>query len=145
MKIDPNIFMTVIAIDYPSGIFGSTVKATNRFGPKRVFDSPAMENALTGIAIGAALLGKRPIVVHPRNDFMFLAFDKMINVAAKWRYMFGGNAGRTPAEELASQGVDAEVIDLRFIRPLDEETILKSIKKRSIFSWPIQVRNFVGS
>ena len=93
MEQDPNIFMTGIAVDYPSGIFGSTVEATNRFGPKRVFDSPAMENALTGIAIGAALMGKRPIVVHPRNDFMFLAFDQMINVAAKWRYMFEGNAG----------------------------------------------------
>ena len=92
MERDPNIFMTGIAVDYPSGIFGSTVEATRRF-PDRVFDSPAMENALTGIAVGAAAIGKRPIVVHPRNDFMFLAFDNLINLAAKWRYMYGGNAG----------------------------------------------------
>ena len=96
MERDPNIFMTGIAVDYPSGIFGSTVEATRRFGPKRVFDSPAMENALTGIAIGAAAVGKRPIIVHPRNDFMFLAFDMMINLAAKWKYMYGGNAGDVP-------------------------------------------------
>src|SRR3989337_2470722 len=82
MERDPAIFVTGIAVDYPSGIFGSTVEATKRF-PKRVFDSPAMENALTGIAIGAAAQGKRPVVVHPRNDFMFLAFDMMINLAAK--------------------------------------------------------------
>jgi pyruvate/2-oxoglutarate/acetoin dehydrogenase E1 component len=96
MERDPNIFMTGIAVDYPSGIFGSTVEATKRFGPKRVFDAPAMENALTGIAIGAAAMGKRPIIVHPRNDFMFLAFDMMINLAAKWKYMYGGNAGEVP-------------------------------------------------
>lgn len=96
MEKDPSIFMTGIAVDYPSGIFGSTTEATRRFGPKRVFDAPAMENALTGIAIGAAAVGKRPIIVHPRNDFMFLAFDMIINLAAKWKYMYGGNAGSVP-------------------------------------------------
>jgi len=95
MEKDPSIFMTGIAVDYPSGIFGSTTEATKRF-PKRVFDAPAMENALTGIAIGAAAVGKRPIIVHPRNDFMFLAFDMIINLAAKWKYMYGGNAGSVP-------------------------------------------------
>jgi acetoin:2,6-dichlorophenolindophenol oxidoreductase subunit beta len=96
MERDPDIYMTGIAVDYPSGIFGTTTEATRRFGPKRVFDAPAMENALTGIAIGAAAVGKRPIIVHPRNDFMFLAFDMMINLAAKWKYMYGGNAGNVP-------------------------------------------------
>src|SRR6266850_2547096 len=47
MERDPDIFLTGIAVDYPSGIFGSTVEATRRFGPGRVFDAPAMENALT--------------------------------------------------------------------------------------------------
>lgn len=96
MERDPAIFMTGIAVDYPSGIFGTTVEATKRFGPERVFDAPAMENALTGIAVGAAAVGKRPIVVHPRNDFMFLAFDMLINLAAKWKYMYGGNSGIVP-------------------------------------------------
>ena len=95
MDRDINIFVTGIGVDYPSGIFGSTVEAALRF-PKRVFDAPAMENALTGIAIGAAAVGKRPVIVHPRNDFMFLAFDMMINLAAKWKYMYGGNAGNVP-------------------------------------------------
>lgn len=96
MERDENIFVTGIAVDYSSGIFGTTVEATRRFGPKRVFDAPAMENALTGIAIGAAVMGKRPVVVHPRNDFMFLAFDQLLNVAAKWKYMYGGKAGSVP-------------------------------------------------
>jgi pyruvate dehydrogenase E1 component beta subunit len=96
MERDPAIFVTGIAVDYSSGIFGSTVEAAKRFGPDRVFDAPSMENALTGIAIGAAAMGKRPVIVHPRNDFMFLAFDQMINLAAKWRYMYGGEAGSVP-------------------------------------------------
>lgn len=96
MERDPAIFVAGIAVDYASGVFGTTVEALRRFGPERVFDTPAMENALTGIAIGAAAMGKRPFLVHPRNDFMFLSYDPMINLAAKWRYMFGGNAGRMP-------------------------------------------------
>ena len=96
MDRDPGIFVTGIAVDYPSGMFGSTVEANERFGPERIFDAPAMENALTGIAIGAAAMGKRPVIVHPRNDFMFLAFDQLINLAAKWKYMYAGNAGTVP-------------------------------------------------
>jgi pyruvate dehydrogenase E1 component beta subunit len=236
MEQDPNIFITGIAVDYPSGIFGSTVEATKRFGPSRVFDAPAMENGLTGILIGAAAVGKRPIIVHPRVDFMFLAFDMLLQLSAKWRYMYGGNGGTAPiviraivgrgwgqgathsqslhaplahfpgltvvmpafpadakglmlsalqhagpvvilehrslydtvgdvpeaavpvpfgkavvvrqgkditivatsymscealhaAEELERSGISAEVVDLRSIRPLDEETILASVKK----------------
>jgi acetoin:2,6-dichlorophenolindophenol oxidoreductase subunit beta len=236
MERDASIFVTGIGVDYPSGIFGSTTAAAKQFGPQRVFDAPAMENALTGIVIGAAAVGKRPVIVHARNDFAFLAFDNLINLAAKWRYMFHGRAGNMPlvvrivvgkgwgqgathsqsthgtlahfpgltvvtpalpadakgltiaalerdspvviiehralyategevpeacaptpigkarcvreghhitivgvslmvvealhaADELARHGVEAEVIDLRSIRPLDEETILQSIRK----------------
>ncbi len=96
MERDENVFCAGIAVDYPSGIFGTTSKALARFGPERVFDTPAMENAFTGICIGAAAMGKRPIMVHPRNDFMFLAFDQLINLGAKWRYMYGGGAGSVP-------------------------------------------------
>jgi pyruvate dehydrogenase E1 component beta subunit len=236
MDANPDIFITGIAVDYPSGIFGTTVEAHKRFGSARVFDAPAMENALTGICIGAAAVGKRPIIVHPRVDFMYLSFDMLLQLAAKWRYMYGGNAGQVPiviraiigrgwgqgathsqsiqaplahfpgltvvmpafpadakglmisalrhtgptvileyrtlydtvgdvpeeavavplgkanvvrvgkditivatsymayeamhaAEELAKHGISAEVVDLRSIRPLDEETILASVRK----------------
>ena len=95
MERDESIFMTGHAVDYPSGMFGSTTEAAERF-PKRVFDSPSMENAFAGIAVGAAAMGKRPVLVHPRADFMFLAFDQLINLASKWKYMYGGNAGNMP-------------------------------------------------
>ena len=96
MRQDPKVFITGIGVDYPVGVFGTTKEALDEFGSSRVFDSPSMENALTGICIGASAMGMRPVIVHHRNDFMFLAFDQMINLAAKWRYMYGGNAGQVP-------------------------------------------------
>src|SRR5215467_8560311 len=93
MEEDPSIFLTGIGVDDFKGIFGTTAEAYRRFGAARVFDIPNGENATTGIAIGAAAVGKRPLVVHPRNDFMFLCMDQLLNLAAKWRYMFGGKTG----------------------------------------------------
>lgn len=61
-----------------------------RYGKERVIDTPVSEQATTGIAVGAALLGYRPVVIHPRMDFMILATDQIVNQAAKWRHMLGG-------------------------------------------------------
>ena len=70
---------------------GNTAKdLLNRFGSNRVIDTPVSENAMTGAAVGAALSGMRPVVVHPRMDFMLYAFDPIINQAANWLYMNGG-------------------------------------------------------
>ena len=63
------------------------------FGRDRVIESPVAENATTGAAVGAALAGMRPIVFHPRMDFMFLAVDPIVNQAANWSYMFEGRIG----------------------------------------------------
>lgn len=60
------------------------------FGRERVIDTPVCENACTGVGLGAALCGKRPVVIHPRVDFAILAVDQIVNQAAKWRHMFGG-------------------------------------------------------
>jgi len=90
MEENPNAFVFGLGVDDCKGIFGTTNEATKRFGHARVFDVPASENALTGIAIGAALNGKHPILVHARHDFMFLALDQMINNAAKWKYTYAG-------------------------------------------------------
>lgn len=62
------------------------------FGKDRVIDTPVAEAACTGIAIGASLCNKRPVVVHPRMDFMVLATDAIVNQAAKWSHMLGGQA-----------------------------------------------------
>lgn len=62
------------------------------FGVDRIMDSPVSELACTGAAVGASLCGYRPIVVHPRVDFMLYALDSVVNQAAKWSYMVGGQA-----------------------------------------------------
>jgi pyruvate dehydrogenase E1 component beta subunit len=63
-----------------------------RFGEKRVIDTPVSENAITGAAVGAAIAGMKTVVVHPRMDFMLYAIDPIVNEAANWHYMNGGNA-----------------------------------------------------
>ena len=63
-----------------------------KFGVERIIDTPVSESAVTGAGVGAALAGKRPIVVHPRMDFMLYAMDAIVNQAAKWRHMIGGQA-----------------------------------------------------
>ncbi|MBF0289408.1 MAG: alpha-ketoacid dehydrogenase subunit beta [SAR324 cluster bacterium] len=62
------------------------------FGKERIIDSPVSEAACTGVAVGAALYGYRPIMVHPRMDFMLYAVDAIVNQAAKWSPMLGGQA-----------------------------------------------------
>ena len=73
---------------------GALVKLdrTTEFGADRVIDTPVSELACTGAAVGASLCGYRPIVVHPRMDFMLLATDQSVNQAAKWSHMLGGGA-----------------------------------------------------
>lgn len=90
MEKNPKVFIFGVDVGDPKGIFGTTLAARKRFGDARVFSTPLSENALTGIAIGAALAGWRPILVHARNDFLLLTMDQIVNHAAKWRYMFGG-------------------------------------------------------
>jgi len=70
---------------------GTTLKDLDKdFGRERVIDSPVSENAVTGAAIGSAIVGMRPIVFHPRMDFMLLAVDPIVNQAANWSHMFDG-------------------------------------------------------
>lgn len=61
-----------------------------KFGKQRVIDTPVAESACTGAAVGASLAGMKPIVVHPRLDFMLYAMDAVVNQAAKWSHMTGG-------------------------------------------------------
>lgn len=70
---------------------GNTMKGLeDDFGRDRVIDTPTSESAVTGLALGASISGRKPIVVHPRMDFMLYAMDQIVNQAAKWSHMFGG-------------------------------------------------------
>ncbi len=90
MTHDPNVICYGLGVDDPKGTFGTTLGLQEQFGSKRVFDMPTAENGMTGIAIGAALGGLRPVMSHQRLDFFLLAMDQLVNNAAKWFYMFGG-------------------------------------------------------
>lgn len=232
---DPSVYIMGLGVPDPKGVFGSTLGLQQKYGSHRVMDMPTSENGMTGIAIGSALVGMRPILTHQRIDFALLSVEQIVNQAAKWHYMFGGQSsvpivirmivgrgwgqgaqhsqslqawfahipglkvvmpatphdvkgllvssiednnpvifiehrwlynisGHVPeglyrvplgqaqvvrngndvtlaatsymtleairaAEMLAAEGVSAEVIDIRTLRPLDEETILESVRK----------------
>ncbi|MBM3569546.1 MAG: alpha-ketoacid dehydrogenase subunit beta [Alphaproteobacteria bacterium] len=90
MERDPRVFVMGLDVDDHKGIQGSTKGLVDRFGPERVFTTPLSEDAMTGVAIGAAQAGLRPIHVHIRMDFLMLCMNQLVNIAAKSRYMYGG-------------------------------------------------------
>ncbi|MBI5560797.1 MAG: alpha-ketoacid dehydrogenase subunit beta [Deltaproteobacteria bacterium] len=89
LSMDPSVRVFGEGTTDPAGTYGTTKGLREEFGEERVFDTPVAEGVITGMGIGMALMGLRPIVVHPRNDFLLLAMDQLCNHAAKWRYMFG--------------------------------------------------------
>ena len=235
MKRDDNVLLLGEEVAQYNGAYKVSQGLLDTFGEERVIDTPISEEGFTGVGIGAALAGLRPIVEWMTFNFALMAFDQVINNAAKNRYMSGGQftlpivfrgpngpaeylgaqhsqafqsifahvpglkvaAPSTPydakgllksavrddnpvifmeaelmyawkgevpedeylvplgkadvkrqgsdvtivgfskpmkivleaAEQLEQQGIDAEIIDLRTIRPLDEGTIYKSVKK----------------
>jgi pyruvate dehydrogenase E1 component beta subunit len=90
LENDSRVFLIGQGVISPWYVGTTTVGLLDRFGPKRVIDTPVSENAITGTAVGAALAGMRPIVMHPRMDFMYYAMDQIANHAANYSYMFGG-------------------------------------------------------
>ena len=87
---DMRVFLIGQGVTSPWYVGNTTVGLIDRFGPERVIDTPVSESGITGAAVGAALTGMRPVVAHPRMDFMYYAMDPIANHAANWHYMFGG-------------------------------------------------------
>lgn len=92
MDNDERVFAIGQGLWSPWYVGRSMDNLDKRYGKSRVVDTPVSEQATTGIAVGAALMGYRPVVIHPRMDFMILATDQIVNQAAKWRHMLGGKA-----------------------------------------------------
>ena len=93
----PEAFVIGQGLWSPWYVGNSMTDLDKRFGKERVIDTPVSELACTGLAVGAALAGMKPVVVHPRIDFMLYAMDAVVNQAAKWSHMTGGqgHAGLT--------------------------------------------------
>lgn len=90
MDRDPTVYIMGEDVGAFGGAFGITKGLQERFGPKRVFDTPISENFIAGGAVGSALTGLRPVVELQYADFIEVAMDEVYNKAAKWRYMHGG-------------------------------------------------------
>lgn len=88
----PEAFVIGQGLWSPWYVGNSMTDLDRQFGIDRVIDTPVAESACTGLAVGASLAGMKPIVVHPRMDFALYAMDAMVNQAAKWSHMTGGQA-----------------------------------------------------
>jgi pyruvate/2-oxoglutarate/acetoin dehydrogenase E1 component len=89
MRRDENVF--IMGEDIRRAVYGATADLLDEFGGKRVLDTPLSENGFFGAAVGASLVGMRPIV-ETLTSFMWVGMDQLISQAAKMRYMFGGQA-----------------------------------------------------
>jgi pyruvate dehydrogenase E1 component beta subunit len=131
LELDPNVFVLGQGVDDPSGMFGATKGLSERFGPERVFDTPLSEEGLTGICVGAAMTGMRPVYMHNRPDFLLLAFNQIVNHASKIHYVDAGKNrvpmviwaaigrgwGSGPQHSQAIQGLLLTVPGLKIVMP----------------------------
>ena len=86
MELDDGVVVLGQLVDYSPGVFGSTSGLVDRFGAARVRDFPVSESVMTAAAIGGALTGLRPVLVHHRLDFMLYSMDAIVNWMALWRF-----------------------------------------------------------
>ncbi|HUO44198.1 MAG TPA: transketolase C-terminal domain-containing protein [Burkholderiales bacterium] len=92
MELDERVFLAGQLVDYKSGVFGTTGGLVEKFGAARVRDFPVAESVMTSTAIGAALGGMRPVLVHHRLDFMLYSMDAIVNWLSLWRFKSNGKA-----------------------------------------------------
>jgi pyruvate dehydrogenase E1 component beta subunit len=90
LAMDANVLLMGQGIDDPMASFGVTKNLAGKFGAERVFDTPLSEEGMTGIAIGAATTGSRPVLFHNRPDFLLLSFNQIVTHASKWHYIDNG-------------------------------------------------------
>ncbi len=137
---DPNVIIMGQGVDDHKGIFGSTTGLAETFGRERVFDVPLAEDGMTGVALGAALGGLYPIQTHIRCDFALLAINQLVNMVAKYRYMFGGRFrvpmlvrtvigrswGQGAQHSQSPQALFAHVPGLTVVLPSSADSILET-------------------
>lgn len=131
MENDDRVVLIGEGVPDPKAIFNTTLGLQAKFGKNRVFDMPLSENGMTGVCIGAAISGLRPVLIHQRVDFALLSMDQIINNAAKWHYMFNGKStvpmvirmiigrgwGQGPQHSQSLQGLFAMIPGLKVVMP----------------------------
>ena len=111
MARDPNVFIMGEEVAEYNGAYKITKGLLDKYGAKRVVDTPIAELGFTGVGVGAALAGLRPVIEWMTMNFALLALDQVVNNAAKMRHMSGGQlhcpivfrGPNGPAEYLSSQ------------------------------------------
>ena len=128
---DSKSFLIGLGANDPKGMFGTNLGLVEEFGSSRVMDTPLSENSITGVSIGMAAMGYRPILVHHRLDFTLTAFEQMVNQAAKWFFNSGGKSnipllirmvvgrgwGQGPTHGQSLQSLFAHIPGLKVVMP----------------------------
>jgi acetoin:2,6-dichlorophenolindophenol oxidoreductase subunit beta len=131
MARDPRVFVMGEGVADPKSIFGTTQGLLETYGRDRVMEMPIAENGFTGVAIGAALMGRRPLIIHQRVDFALLTLEQLFNNAAKVRYVSNGRHkapvvvrmivgrgwGQGPAHSQSLETLFAMIPGLRVVMP----------------------------
>ena len=89
LRDDPRVLLFGLGVGDVGAVFGSTANLQSKYGSDRVFEIPLSENAVTGMALGLAMQGFRPVMMHQRADFSFTSAEQIINQIAKTSYMSG--------------------------------------------------------
>jgi len=143
MRRDDRVFVIGEEVGLYEGAYKVTQGLLREFGPRRVVDTPIAESGFTGVGIGAAMVGLRPVVEMMTFNFALLALDQIVNSAAKMSYMSGGQyhvpivvrGPGGPAHQLAAQHSQSmesyfyHVPGLKVVRPstpMDAKGLLKS-------------------
>ena len=92
MALSQDVIVLGQLADTQSGIFGTTTGLVDKYGSDRVQDFPVAENLMTATAMGAALAGLRPLIVHQRLDFMIYSLDAIVNWLSLWRFKSNGKS-----------------------------------------------------
>src|SRR5271167_2379098 len=90
MERDERVMLMGEEVAEYDGAYKVSQGLLKKFGPKRVIDTPISENGFTGLSVGAAMMGLRPVVEYMTWSFCLVAYDQIINNAAQVRYMSGG-------------------------------------------------------
>lgn len=132
LAADARVYVIGEGVTDPKGIFGTTIGLADRHGRDRIVETPVSENAITGVAIGSALVGQRPIIVHQRVEFCLLAMEQLVNNAAKLHYLSGGahrvpivvrlivgrGWGQGPEHSQSLEGMFAAIPGLKVVMPV---------------------------
>lgn len=131
MKRDKNIFVYGLDVTDHKRIFGSCQNLLEKFGKERCFITPLSEDAMTGMGLGAAVNGLRPIHIHQRVDFLVLAMNQLSNMVSIHRYMSGGRVkvpmviravvgrgwGQSAQHSKSMQSIFAHIPGLKVVMP----------------------------